>query len=118
MVNHYYLYAVGREAGDDFPVANHFFAAGDPGSLVNVAGYGVLAAAPEPELALEVLDALLSDDGQRYFVEETSEYPLVAGLEAQTGLPALAEIGSPDLDLSDLADLQGTLDLLAEVGLL
>ncbi|HYO30784.1 MAG TPA: extracellular solute-binding protein [Thermomicrobiales bacterium] len=118
LVNHYYLYAVGREAGDDFPVANHFFAAGDPGSLVNVAGYGVLAAAPEPELALEVLDALLSDDGQRYFVEETSEYPLVAGLEAQTGLPALAEIGSPDLDLSDLADLQGTLDLLAEVGLL
>jgi len=118
LVNHYYLFAVGREEGDDFPVANHFFAAGDPGSLVNVAGYGVLAAAPEPELALEVLEGLLSDDGQRYFTDETSEYALVEGVEPLAGLPPLAEIGSPDLDLSDLADLQGTLDLLAEVGLL
>ncbi len=118
LVNHYYLYAVGREEGSDFPVANHFFAPGDPGSLVNVAGYGVLADAPKPELAMEVLEALLSDDGQRYFTEETSEYPLVEGVESPAGLPPLAELGSPEIDLSDLADLQGTLDLLAEVGLL
>lgn len=118
LVNHYYLYAVGREEGPEFPVANHFFAAGDPGALVNVAGFGVLAAAPEPELALEVLEALLGPDGQSYFAEETSEYPLVAGVAPPAGLPALDELGSPDIDLSDLADLQGTLALLAEVGLL
>ncbi|CAA9536498.1 MAG: Ferric iron ABC transporter, iron-binding protein [uncultured Thermomicrobiales bacterium] len=118
LVNHYYLYAVGREEGADFPVANHFFAPGDPGSLVNVAGYGVLADAPEPELALEVLEALLGDESQRYFTEETSEYALVEGVEPLASLPPLAEIGAPDLDLSDLADLQGTLDLLAEVGLI
>ncbi|CAA9586318.1 MAG: Ferric iron ABC transporter, iron-binding protein, partial [uncultured Thermomicrobiales bacterium] len=43
LANHYYLYAAKEEEGEDFPIANHFFAAGDPGSLVNVAGVGILA---------------------------------------------------------------------------
>ena len=46
------------------------------------------------------------------------EYPLVAGIEASEGLAPLGEIGHPEIDLGDLADLRGTLDLLAEVGLL
>lgn len=118
LVNHYYLYAVKREAGEDFPAANHFFAAGDPGALVNVAGYGVLADAPASAFALEVLAALLGPDAQRYFAEQTSEYPLASGVPAPAGLPPLDELGSPDIDLSDLADVRGTLALLAEVGLL
>ena len=118
LVNHYYVYVVGREDGGDFPVANHFFAAGDPGSLVNAAGYGIIEGAAEAEAATAFLTFLLSDEGQEYFVTETFEYPLVAGVAAPEGLRPLAEIGHPDIDLGSLADLQGTLDLLAEVGLL
>jgi iron(III) transport system substrate-binding protein len=118
LVNHYYLYAVGREAGEDFPVANHFFAAGDPGSLINVAGIGLMEDADDADAALAFADYLLSADGQEYFATETFEYPLVTGVDAPAGLVPLDEIGHPDIELGDLADLRGSLDLLSEVGLI
>jgi iron(III) transport system substrate-binding protein len=118
LVNHYYLYAVKEEEGEDFPIANHFFAEGDPGSLINVAGVGVLADAEDSEQALRFVEFLLDDEAQTYFAEETSEYPLVAGVPTAEGLTPLAEVGSPEVDLSDLADLQGTIELLTEVGVL
>jgi iron(III) transport system substrate-binding protein len=118
LVNHYYVYAVGREAGEDFPVANHFFAAGDPGSLINVAGIGLIEGADDAEAALAFADYLLSDDAQEYFATETFEYPLIDGVAAPEGLVPLSEIGHPDIALGDLADLRGSLDLLSEVGLI
>jgi iron(III) transport system substrate-binding protein len=118
LVNHYYLYAVAREAGDGFPVANHFFDAGDPGSLINVAGIGLIDGADAADAALAFADYLLSEEGQEYFASETFEYPLVEGVAAPEGLVPLSEIGHPDIELGDLADLRGTLDLLAEAGLL
>jgi len=118
LVNHYYVYAVGRESGEDFPVANHFFAAGDPGSLVNVAGIGLIEGADDSDAALAFADYLLSNKAQEYFAAETFEYPLVEGVAAPAGLVPLSEIGHPDIELGDLADLRGTLDLLSEVGLL
>ena len=117
LVNHYYLYAVGREAGENFPVANHFFAGGDPGSLINVAGIGLIEGADDADAALAFADYLLSDEAQEYFATETFEYPLVEGVAAPEGLVPLSEIGDPDIELGDLADLRGTLDLLSEVGL-
>jgi iron(III) transport system substrate-binding protein len=118
LVNHYYLYAVGREAGDDFQVANHFFAAGDPGSLINVAGIGLIEGADASEAAIAFADYLLSDEAQEYFATETFEYPMIEGIAQPEGLAPLGEVGHPDINLGDLADLRGTLDLLAEVGLL
>ncbi|MBA3451310.1 MAG: iron ABC transporter substrate-binding protein [Chloroflexia bacterium] len=118
LVNHYYVYVVGREAGGQFPVANHFFETGDPGTLINVSGIGVLSAADDVDAALSFVEYLLSPDGQEYFASETYEYPLVAGIAAPPGLVALDEINQPDIDLGALADLRGSLELLAEVGLL
>ncbi|MGI9252944.1 MAG: extracellular solute-binding protein, partial [Thermomicrobiales bacterium] len=118
LVNHYYLHAIKLEEGPDFPVANHFFAPDDPGSLINVAGIGLLAAAPEKAFALEVIAGLVSEQGQTYFLEATGEYPLIPGLPAPEGLKQIAETRGPEIDLGSLADLQGTLDMLAEVGLL
>jgi iron(III) transport system substrate-binding protein len=118
LVNHYYVYAVGREAGEDFPVANHFFAAGDPGSLINVAGIGLIAGAKDAAAALAFADYLLSDEAQEYFATETFEYPLIEGVAAPEGLVPLSEIGHPEIELGDLADLRGSLDLLSEVGLI
>jgi iron(III) transport system substrate-binding protein len=117
LVNHYYVYAVGREAGEHFPVANHFFAGGDPGSLINVAGIGLINDADDTDAALAFADYLLSDEAQEYFATETYEYPLIEGVAAPEGLVALSEIAHPDIELGDLADLRGTLDLLAGVGL-
>lgn len=117
-VNHYYIYEVSAEDGD-IPVANHFFEGGDPGALVNSAGAGVLAATDAAESGTALLDYLTGDEGQKYFSEETFEYPVVAGFDPSEDLVPLAEIESPDVDLSDLGGtLEPALKLLAEVGLL
>lgn len=118
LVNHYYLYGIVREEGDDFPIANHYLDAADVGALINIAGAGILATGEHQEEALAFVEYLLSDEAQMYFAEQTSEYPVVAGIESPVGLPPVAEVGSPDIDLNDLADLQGTVELLTEVGAL
>ena len=116
-INHYYL--MQRLAEDpDVPAANYFLTDGDPGALVNVAGVGVLHSAANPEAARVFADYLLSEEAQRYFADETKEYPLVAGVEPDPNLPPLEQIGTPEIDLSDLSDLEGTLALLQEVGIL
>ncbi len=117
-VNHYYLMQQLAEQGESFPVRNHFLAGADPGSLVNVAGAGILSTSKNPAAAQAFVDFLLSEESQTYFATETHEYPLIAGVAANPALPTLAEIESPDIDLSDLADLAGTLKLLQEAGIL
>lgn len=117
LVNHYYKYEISAEEGTDLPIENHFFAAGDPGSLVNVAAVGELASAAHGTQAKAFIAYLLGEEAQTYFAESTFEYPLIEGVELAEGLTPLDEIQSPDVDLSDLADLEATLELLAEVGL-
>jgi len=116
-VNHYYLAGV-LEENPGAPVANHLLADGDPGSLVNVAGLGILATAGDKSAdARALLDYLLAD-GQTYFAEETDEYPLVEGYDAPPELPPIDDIHGPDLSLGELgAQLESTLELLNEVGL-
>ena len=116
-INHYYLLAARAERGE-LPAENWFFPGGDPGSLVNVAGAAILNTSTNPTAAQAFVDFLLSEEGQTYFRDETHEYPLIEGVDAEEGLPPLADIESPDVDLSDLADLQGTLELMQEVGVL
>ena len=118
LINHYYLFQAQAESGDEYPVANHYFTGGDPGALVNVAGVGILGSAQHPIAAEQLVRFLLSDEAQTYFSEETFEYPLLAGTAADDRLPPLADIESPDIDLSDLSDLEGTLELLTDVGVL
>ena len=118
LVNHYYKYEIQAEEGVELPIENHFFAAGDPGSLVNVAGVAVLADTEQAEQAVALVDYFLTEPAQTYFAEETFEYPLIEGVPTAEGLKPLAEVESPDIDLSDLDDLEGTLALLTEVGLL
>ncbi|HXG75573.1 MAG TPA: iron ABC transporter substrate-binding protein [Gaiellaceae bacterium] len=120
LVNHYYLYLV-RAEQPDAPVANHFLAPGDPGALVSVAGAGVLASSDAREEAERLVEFLLSDEGQRFYVEEAeeAEYPLVAGIQAREGLPPLEELDGPDVDLTAFgAELAETVELLRETGYL
>ena len=118
LVNHYYLYRFLAEA-PDFQAKNHHPSAGDAGSMINVAGVGILDTVKDRAAAEAFVAFLLSDEAQRYFSEETNEYPLAAGVAATAeGLLPLAEVDTPELDLSDLDDLQGTLQLLQEVNAL
>lgn len=118
LVNHYYAYEIQAEEGETLPIANHFFQGGDPGSLINVAGVGILAGTDQAEPAGAVVDYLLSEPAQAYFAGRTFEYPLIEGVPLAEGLTPLDQIQSPDLDLGQLADLQGTVELLTEVGII
>lgn len=117
LVNHYYVFEF-KEQIPDAPIALHYFSGGDVGSLINVAGAGVVNTSDRPGLAQRLILYLLGGNAQRYFSEITAEYPLVAGIAANPDIKPLDEIEAPDIDLSDLADLQTTLDLLRDAGAL
>ena len=120
LVNHYYLYLV-QEEQPDAPIANHFLEAGDPGALVSVAGAGILASSDQTDDAERFVEFLLSDAGQRFYVDEAeeAEYPLVAGIDPKPGLPPIQELAGPDVELTAFgAELERTLEMLRETGYL
>ena len=117
-VNHYYLERFLEEHGLEFTARNHFIGNGDPGALVLVAGVGILKASENKPTAEEFIEFLLSEPAQEYFATETKEYPVAAGVEPVGDIPSLASLNPPNVDLGSLSDLEGTLDLLREVGVL
>ncbi|GAP11659.1 ABC-type Fe3+ transport system, periplasmic component [Bellilinea caldifistulae] len=117
-VNHYYLYRFLREQGNSFPARNHFMNNGGPDSLVMVSGIGRLATSKNEENALKFINFLLSPVAQQYFAGQTYEYPLVAGVQTEADLPPLESLNSAGITVDQLADLEGTLNLLRETGVL
>ena len=117
LVNHYYLYRFLAE-NPDYPAVNHFTDAGEAGALINIAGVAVLQSSENQSAALRFVDYLLSESAQVYFREQTHEYPVAAGVSARETLIPLDELEPPSLALTSLSDLEGTLELLREVGAL
>ena len=119
LVNHYYLFEkIAKEGPEAVTAKNQFFAAGDVGGLVNVAGVGILKETKRPKASEAFVQFLLSPEAQQYFAEKTFEYPLVSGVAPAPGLPTLASLNPPAIDLSDLDSIQQTQELLAQTGLL
>jgi iron(III) transport system substrate-binding protein len=121
LINHYYIIEGIKEGevdGKDYPVQLHFFPKGDIGTLANVAGIGVVKSAKQAGNAEAFTDFVLAKPQQEFFADEVGEYPLVAGVKQDPSLPPLSSIEQPDVDLADLSDLQGTLDLLQETNVL
>lgn len=117
-VNHYYLHRFIAEEGEGFAARNYYTRAADPGSVVLVAGVGLLEESDNKDLAEQFIKFLLSASGQQYFASQTYEFPLNENAKPNNLLPALEEITKPSIDLGDLIDLAGTQDLLREVGAL
>ena len=118
LVNHYYLYRFVSEEGEDFAARNYHLPAGGPGSLVIVSGAGILETAPNRDNAERFLAFLLSTVAQQFFAGTTFEYPLVEGVNVNRLLTPIDEISRPDIALADLADLEGTTNILRELGAL
>ncbi len=119
LINHYYWYQLASEIGEDKMVArNHFTLNGDPGALVNVAGVGILKSSDHADLARQFVTFLLGTTAQTFFAEKNFEFPLAAGVSPLPSLPRLSDVQSPDIDLSNLSDLDETLSMLRAAGLL
>lgn len=117
--NHYYLLRF-KTADKNYPVEQTSFAAGDVGNLINVAGVGILTSATHRNEAQKFLTFLLSPAAQQYFASETFEYPVTDDVIPSTKLPDPETLHdrAPQVDLDSLHDLEGTLKLFREVGLL
>ncbi|MBU2884985.1 extracellular solute-binding protein [Gilvimarinus agarilyticus] len=111
--NHYYTLRL--KAGKPDARVGLAFSRNDAGCLVNASG---ILALNDSELAINFIRYLLTREVQSYLASEAYEIPLVAGVAPPQGLPALDTISPPKMDLTRLADLRPTLDLMRSVGVL
>ena len=118
LVNHYYLHRFIQEEGDDFAARNLFLKNGGPDSLVMVAGAGIVETGENRDNAEAFMRFMLSKVAQQYFAGQTFEYPLVEGVKTHRLLPPIDTLNGPDIDLSQLSDLQGTDAMLRETGVI
>jgi iron(III) transport system substrate-binding protein len=117
LVNHYYAFRAKSE-DPDLPVENHYFPDGDLGSTLLVTAASEIADTDMPDEADQLIEFLLSPEAQRYFSEETFEYPLADGAEANGALPPFDEISKTRVDLDELGGgLERTTAMIDESGL-
>lgn len=116
LVNHYYNQRWLKE-NPDAPSRNYIFPNADIGSLLLVSTVSVLESSDDKDRATQFVRFLLSPEAQRYFAEETEEYPLAAGVKPGEGLPPLESIKLPKVDLGTLGELRETEELISESGL-
>ncbi len=113
LVNHYYLYRLLAE-NPDLPVANYVFGEDDPGSVIIVTALSQTKSG-DSEAAKALIDFMLSAEAQRYFADETFEYPLGADVPANSQLPPLDSTNVGNFDVLG-GELTQTLDLIREAG--
>jgi iron(III) transport system substrate-binding protein len=112
--NHYYIQRV-LDGNPDASIGTEF-TKGDAGAVFNVAGATVVDTADDPTLAENFIRHLLSAEAQDYFARTTFEYPLIPDVEPIGDLPTIDELDVPDIDLTELSDLEQTVDLMREAG--
>lgn len=100
LINHYYRFQL--TPAEQADMLNTFPIGGDPGSLVNVAGAGVLKNTANPGASEAFVKYLLSKLGQTYFRDQTFEYPLIPQVPPSASLVPLDQIQSPDIDLNEI----------------
>ena len=116
LANHYYLLRA-LEDDPDAPAANHVFA-DDVGSVEIVSTASVLAGAQHTPQAERLVDFLLSDETQRYFADETFEYPVVAGVPPAATVPELAAEQVLRVDFDELgSEFASTVTMIRDAGL-
>lgn len=111
--NHYYTLRL-KQAQPDVPV-DLAFTRNDAGCLVNASGAALLT---RSELAIGFVRHLLTRQVQSFLAREAYELPLVDGVPGPQGLPPLASIEPPEIDLERLAELRPTLRLMRRAGVL
>lgn len=113
LANHYYTLRL-KSGKPDAPVALGF-TRDDAGCLLNASGAMALTEKPA---AVNFIRYLLTREVQEYLASEAYEVPLVRGVAMPAGLPGLDTIQPPRLELTRLAAVRPTLDLMRRAGLL
>ena len=119
LVNHYYLHRFVAAEGTEFNAANLYLSNGGPGSLVMVAGAGIVDTAENVDNAEKFLRFMTTTVAQQYFNGQIYEYPVIPeGVNVHKFLPSFSELNTPSLSMEDLSDLEGTQKIFQELGML
>ena len=119
LTNHYYVIRV-LQARSDVPL-DLTFTENDAGSFFNVAGAGIVDTTDHPTQSSNFVRHLLSAEAQDYVARAaTYEYPMIPEVDPIDRLPSFSDLNPPDLDLAEFAraDINETIDLMEEVGVL
>ena len=116
LTNNYYL-ANFKNTNPNFPVAAHYTNK-DAGSMINIAGVAIMNSTGQKAEVERFIGYLLRQSSQTYFATQTNEYPLVKGVAGPANQVPLSQIQGPNINLTNLQDLEGTLELLQEAGVL
>ncbi|MFC6955207.1 extracellular solute-binding protein [Halorubellus litoreus] len=114
--NHYYALRV--KAARENPPIDLAFTENDAGALVNVSGVEIIKGTQRSELAQLFAQHLLTAEAQEFFATRAYAYPMIGGVQPVGDLPTIDELNPPELDLTELSDLEPTLELMREVGVL
>jgi len=118
LVNHYYNFQEAAAIGEDHRALNHDLSGDDIGSLLIITAATLDETTPHPAEAHELIRYLLSEPVQRYYTEETFEYPLAAGVQSAEILPPLNASGTATIDFDSLGGgLEVTLDIVEASGI-
>lgn len=119
LTNHYYLPRA-LATRPNLTVASDLFKSGDAGNLLNVSGAAILKTSRNRQNAEKLLEFLISANAQRYFLENTFEYPVIDGIGQPARSPSIEEYRSrsPNLDYNRLDQIDEVLALLREAELL
>lgn len=104
----------------DAPVQTYHFNEGDPGNLALVTGAGILSSSPNATRAQRFLEFLLSEQAQSFAAKQVNEYPVVPGVSVPDYMEPVDQALplSPTFDPGDLSELEATLELLRDEGIL
>ena len=117
LVNHYYVYQA-RAEDPGFVGRNFDLPPDDIGSLLIVTAAAVLKGSARSDEAAQLVRFLLEEKAQRYFSDQTYEYPLATGVAAATVLPPASFDGVSGIELDELGkDLESTRTMIRDAGL-
>jgi iron(III) transport system substrate-binding protein len=119
VINHYYWYRLRDELGKSkVHSAEHLFAAGDPGYVIDVSGAGILASSKHQAEDQKFLAFLVSKQGQEILAHsESYEYPLGSGVKTAKPLVPFGTLKPDPISLAKLGNGQAAIALLRRAGL-
>jgi len=136
LTNHYYIFRLkygggegeyenetyyGEKGPDESaPIETYHFAKNDIGNLALVTGASELQTSKDHQAAQKFLSFLLSKQAQRYAATSVHEYPVIRDVDLPEYMLQEEEAFelSPKYDYEQLQQLEGTLNMLREVGII
>jgi iron(III) transport system substrate-binding protein len=127
VVNQYYWYRMRAEIGaGNMHSKITYFAAGDPGYVLDVSGAAVLKSSKHQADAQKFLAFLVSRQGQEIIADPGTgtgeslsfEYPIASGVTSHAGETPFGDLHPYPITIAELGDGQTAISLMTQAGLL